>query len=137
MTKTVPNHTLPPKPKSVIVKLSSIPEKFLEKGVKASQGKSVGCVYPYIETKELLDGSNVFYPRVIGDAFGVSRTVASLLISETLRERPAEKKEQALTNSRLVPKINHEVSKPSPFKVLRDGLICSLVKRGINLFLGE
>lgn len=39
MTKTVPSYTLPPKPKSVIVELSATPEKFLEKGVKASQGE--------------------------------------------------------------------------------------------------
>ncbi|MCC5604310.1 DNA cytosine methyltransferase [Nostoc favosum] len=67
MTKTAPSDTLPPKPKPVIIELSAIPEKFLEKGVKASQGGSVGCLYPYIETKKLLDGSNVFYPRVIGE----------------------------------------------------------------------
>ncbi|AUB42102.1 DNMT1, DNA [Nostoc flagelliforme CCNUN1] len=53
--------------KPVIVKLSATPEKFLEKGVKASQGESVGCLYPYLETKKLLDGSNAFYPRVIGE----------------------------------------------------------------------
>ncbi|PHM10996.1 hypothetical protein [Nostoc sp. 'Peltigera malacea cyanobiont' DB3992] len=34
MTKTVPSHTLPAKPKSVIVKLSAIPEKFLESDLK-------------------------------------------------------------------------------------------------------
>ena len=67
MTKTVLSHTLPPKAKPVIAELSTIPEKFLEKGVKASQGGSVGCLYPYLETKKLLDGSNVFYPRVIGE----------------------------------------------------------------------
>jgi DNA (cytosine-5)-methyltransferase 1 len=53
--------------KSVIAELSAIPEKFLEKGVKASQGEPVGCLYPYLETKKLLDGSNAFYPRVIGE----------------------------------------------------------------------
>ncbi|MDZ8070424.1 MAG: DNA cytosine methyltransferase [Nostoc sp. DedQUE08] len=53
--------------KSVIAELSAIPEKFLEKGVKGSQCKSVGCLYPYLETKKLLDGSNIFYPRVIGE----------------------------------------------------------------------
>ena len=53
--------------KSVIAELSAIPEKFLEKGVKASQGEPVGCLYPYLQTKKLLDGSNAFYPRVIGE----------------------------------------------------------------------
>ncbi|WP_341532179.1 hypothetical protein WKK05_40175 (plasmid) [Nostoc sp. UHCC 0302] len=53
--------------KTVIAELSAILEKFLEKGVKASQDESVGCLYPYIETKKLLDGSKVFYPRVIGE----------------------------------------------------------------------
>ncbi|MBD2731644.1 DNA cytosine methyltransferase [Nostoc sp. FACHB-892] len=53
--------------KSVIAKLSKIPEKFLDKGVKGSQGESVGCLYQYLETKKLLDGSNAFYPRVIGE----------------------------------------------------------------------
>ncbi|MGJ5632543.1 hypothetical protein [Nostoc sp. CALU 1950] len=53
--------------KTVIAELSAIPEKFLEKGVKASQGEPVGCLYPYLETKKLLDGSNAFYPRVIGE----------------------------------------------------------------------
>ncbi|WP_199338541.1 DNA cytosine methyltransferase [Nostoc sp. FACHB-133] len=43
--------------KSVISELSAIPEKFLEKGVKASQCESVGCLYPYLKTKKLLDGS--------------------------------------------------------------------------------
>ncbi|MBG1257778.1 DNA cytosine methyltransferase [Nostoc commune] len=67
MTKTARSHTLLPKPKSVIVELYATPKKFLEKGVKASQGESVGCLYQYLETKKLLDGSNVFYPRVIGE----------------------------------------------------------------------
>ena len=53
--------------KSVIAELSAIPEKFLEKGVKASQGESVGCLYQYLETKKLLDGKTVSYPRVIGE----------------------------------------------------------------------
>ncbi len=53
--------------KPVVVELSAIPEKFLEKGIKASQGEPVGCLYPYLETKKLLDGSNAFYPRVIGE----------------------------------------------------------------------
>ncbi|MBW4458171.1 MAG: DNA cytosine methyltransferase [Nostoc indistinguendum CM1-VF10] len=53
--------------KTVIAKLSAIPEKFLEKGVKASQGESVGCLYQYLETKKLLDEETVSYPRVIGE----------------------------------------------------------------------
>ncbi|MCW5318183.1 DNA cytosine methyltransferase [Nostoc sp. KVJ3] len=53
--------------KTVIAELSAIPEKFLEKGVKASQGESVGCLYQYLETKKLLDGKTVSYPRVIGE----------------------------------------------------------------------
>ncbi|WP_375514349.1 DNA cytosine methyltransferase [uncultured Nostoc sp.] len=53
--------------KSVIAELSAIPEKFLEKGVKASQGESVGCLYQYLEAKKLLDGKTVSYPRVIGE----------------------------------------------------------------------
>ncbi|MCC5660333.1 DNA cytosine methyltransferase [Nostoc sp. XA010] len=67
MTKPVPSHTLFPKPKLVIVELSATPEKFLEKGVKASQGESVGCLYQYLDTKKLLDGETVYYPRVIGE----------------------------------------------------------------------
>ncbi|BBD70605.1 C-5 cytosine-specific DNA methylase [Nostoc commune NIES-4072] len=43
--------------KGVIVELSAIPEKSSEKGVKGSQCESVGCLYPYLETKKLLDGS--------------------------------------------------------------------------------
>ncbi|WP_375467228.1 DNA cytosine methyltransferase [uncultured Nostoc sp.] len=43
--------------KTVIAKLSVIPKKFLEKGVKGSQCESVGCLYPYLKTKNLLDGS--------------------------------------------------------------------------------
>ncbi|WP_228058352.1 hypothetical protein [Nostoc sp. LEGE 12447] len=38
--------------KTVIAKLSATPEKFLEKVVKASQGESVGCLYPYLESKK-------------------------------------------------------------------------------------
>jgi DNA (cytosine-5)-methyltransferase 1 len=53
--------------KSVIAELSAIPKKFLEKGVKASQGESVGCLYQYLETKKLLHGETVSYPRVIGE----------------------------------------------------------------------
>ncbi|MGJ5632958.1 DNA cytosine methyltransferase [Nostoc sp. CALU 1950] len=67
MTKSARSHTLLPKPKSVIIKLSETPEKFLEKGVKASQRESVGCLYQYLETKKLLNGLKVFYPRVIGE----------------------------------------------------------------------
>ncbi|MHC5855078.1 DNA cytosine methyltransferase [Nostoc sp.] len=51
--------------KSVIVKLSAIPEKFLEDDLKSIQLHSQGCLYPYLEKKKLLDGSIVFYPRVI------------------------------------------------------------------------
>ncbi|AVH66269.1 DNA cytosine methyltransferase [Nostoc sp. 'Peltigera membranacea cyanobiont' N6] len=53
--------------KSVIAELSAIPEKFLENDLKPPQPHSQGCLYPYLETKKLLDGSNVFYPRVIGE----------------------------------------------------------------------
>jgi hypothetical protein len=53
--------------KTVIAKLSAIPEKSSEKGVKASQGESVGCLYQYLETKKLLDEETVSYPRVIGE----------------------------------------------------------------------
>ncbi|MDZ7950653.1 DNA cytosine methyltransferase [Nostoc sp. DedQUE09] len=53
--------------KSVIAELSATPEKFLEKGVKALQGESVGCLYQYLETKKLLNGETVSYPRVIGE----------------------------------------------------------------------
>ncbi|WP_100904500.1 DNA cytosine methyltransferase [Nostoc flagelliforme] len=42
------------------------PKKFLENDLKAPQPHSQGCLYPYLETKKLLDGSNAFYPRVIG-----------------------------------------------------------------------
>ncbi|MBD2249208.1 DNA cytosine methyltransferase [Nostoc sp. FACHB-888] len=52
---------------TVIVKLSVTPEKFLENDLKAPQPHSQGCLYPYLETKKLLDGSTVFYPRVIGE----------------------------------------------------------------------
>ena len=67
MIKRSPSNTLPPKAKSVIVELSATSEKFLEKGVKASQGESIGCLYQYLETKKLLDGKTVSYPRVIGE----------------------------------------------------------------------
>ncbi|WP_414519069.1 DNA cytosine methyltransferase [Nostoc sp. PCC 9305] len=53
--------------KTVIAELSAIPEKFLENDLKAPQPHSQGCLYPYLETKKLLDGSNVFYPRVVGE----------------------------------------------------------------------
>ncbi|WP_225912883.1 DNA cytosine methyltransferase [Nostoc flagelliforme] len=49
----------------VKVTLSATPEKFLESDLKASQLHSQGCLYPYLEKKKLLDGSIVFYPRVI------------------------------------------------------------------------
>ena len=65
MTKTAPSHTLPPKAKSVIVELSKTLKKFLESDLKSSQIHSQGCLYPYLEKKKLLDGSIVFYPRVI------------------------------------------------------------------------
>ncbi|MBN3926726.1 DNA cytosine methyltransferase [Nostoc sp. NMS4] len=52
--------------KSVIAELSAIPEKFLEDDLKSIQLHSQGCLYPYLEKKKLLDGSIVFYPRVIG-----------------------------------------------------------------------
>ncbi|MBD2731915.1 DNA cytosine methyltransferase [Nostoc sp. FACHB-892] len=52
---------------TVIVKLSATPKKFLENDLKAPQPHSKGCLYPYLETKKLLDGSNVFYPRMIGE----------------------------------------------------------------------
>ncbi|MBD2468733.1 hypothetical protein [Nostoc sp. FACHB-145] len=42
----------------------AIPEKFLEKGLKSPNIKSVGCLYPYLETKKLQDGSTALYPRV-------------------------------------------------------------------------
>lgn len=67
MTKTAPSHTLPPKPKPVIIELSAIPEKFLEDDLKSIQLHSQGCLYPYLEKKKLLDGSIAFYPRVIGE----------------------------------------------------------------------
>ena len=47
--------------------LSATPEKFLEKGVKASQEESVRCLYQYLETKKLLDGETASYPRIIGE----------------------------------------------------------------------
>ncbi|WP_193200803.1 DNA cytosine methyltransferase [Nostoc sp. MG11] len=65
MTKTGLHNTLPPKLKSVIVELFATPKKFLEDDLKNSQLHSQGCLYPYLEKKKLLDGSIVFYPRVI------------------------------------------------------------------------
>ncbi|MHC5725970.1 MAG: hypothetical protein ACYTXY_17925 [Nostoc sp.] len=53
--------------KTVIAKLSAISEKFLEDDLEAAQIHSQEYLYPYLETKKLLDGSNVFYPRVIGE----------------------------------------------------------------------
>ncbi|YAF99009.1 MAG: DNA cytosine methyltransferase (plasmid) [Nodularia sp. CChRGM 3473] len=44
-----------------------IPEKFLEKRLQSPENVSVGCLYPYLESKKLQDGSTVFYPRVIGE----------------------------------------------------------------------
>jgi DNA (cytosine-5)-methyltransferase 1 len=38
-----------------------IPEKFLEK-----KFEPVGCLYPYVETKKLKDGTEVLYPRIVG-----------------------------------------------------------------------
>ncbi|WP_256874702.1 hypothetical protein [Nostoc sp. C057] len=67
MIKTAPSNTLPPKAKSVIAELSATPEKFLEDDLKSSQIHGQGCLYPYLEKKKLLDGSIVFYPRVIGE----------------------------------------------------------------------
>lgn len=46
---------------------TAIPEKFLENGLKPLLHDSVGCLYPYLESKKLHDGSNAFYPRVIGE----------------------------------------------------------------------
>ncbi|WP_225226018.1 DNA cytosine methyltransferase [Komarekiella delphini-convector] len=46
---------------------TAIPEKFLENELKPALHDSVGCLYPYLETKKLHDGSNAFYPRVIGE----------------------------------------------------------------------
>ncbi|BAY41284.1 C-5 cytosine-specific DNA methylase (plasmid) [Nostoc sp. NIES-2111] len=43
------------------------PEKFLEKGLQDSENDSVGCLYPYLETKKLHNGLTAFYPRVIGE----------------------------------------------------------------------
>jgi DNA (cytosine-5)-methyltransferase 1 len=44
---------------------TAIPEKFLENGFKPLLHDSVGCLYPYLESKKLHDGSNAFYPRVV------------------------------------------------------------------------
>jgi DNA (cytosine-5)-methyltransferase 1 len=62
-------HVPPDWNESALVKvaLSAIPEKFLEKGDKSSKNQSVGCLYQYLETKKLLDGETVFYPRIIGE----------------------------------------------------------------------
>ncbi|WP_414545722.1 DNA cytosine methyltransferase [Nostoc sp. CCY0012] len=46
---------------------SETPEKFLEKGLQSPENVSVGCLYPYLESKKLQDGSTVFYPRVVGE----------------------------------------------------------------------
>ncbi|QLE52770.1 DNA cytosine methyltransferase (plasmid) [Nostoc sp. C057] len=50
-----------------MAELSATPEKFLEDDLKSSQIHGQGCLYPYLEKKKLLDGSIVFYPRVIGE----------------------------------------------------------------------
>ncbi|YAF99519.1 MAG: DNA cytosine methyltransferase (plasmid) [Nodularia sp. CChRGM 3473] len=47
--------------------LSITPEKFLEKRLQAGETELVGCLYPYLETKKLHNGSTVFYPRVVGE----------------------------------------------------------------------
>jgi DNA (cytosine-5)-methyltransferase 1 len=52
--------------KSAKIMSSKTPEKFLEDDSKRSHIQSQGCLYPYLESKKLLDGSTVFYPRVIG-----------------------------------------------------------------------
>jgi DNA (cytosine-5)-methyltransferase 1 len=52
---------------SVKPKLYETPEKFLEKGLQAQEDVSVGCLYRYLESKKLQDGSTVYYPRVIGE----------------------------------------------------------------------
>ncbi|GAX38938.1 DNA cytosine methyltransferase [Nodularia sp. NIES-3585] len=46
---------------------SETPEKFLEKGLQSPENVSVGCLYPYLESKKLQDGSTAFYPRIIGE----------------------------------------------------------------------
>lgn len=46
---------------------SGIPEKFLEKGLQSRENESVGCLYQYLESKKLQNGSTVFYPCVIGE----------------------------------------------------------------------
>ncbi|MEH2120869.1 DNA cytosine methyltransferase [Nostoc sp.] len=45
----------------------AIPEKLLEDDLKGQQLRSQGCLYQYLEKKKLLDGSMVFYPRVISE----------------------------------------------------------------------
>lgn len=45
---------------------STTPEKFLEDDSKHLNIQSQGCLYQYLESKKLQDGSTVFYPRVIG-----------------------------------------------------------------------
>ncbi|MBE9003217.1 hypothetical protein IQ274_34935 [Nostoc sp. LEGE 12447] len=67
MIKTARSHTLLPKPKSVIVKLPKTPKKFLEDDFKDSQLHSQGCLYPYLQKKNLLDGSMIFCPQFIGE----------------------------------------------------------------------
>ncbi|WP_414756615.1 DNA cytosine methyltransferase [Anabaena sp. CCY 9910] len=45
--------------------LFATPEKFLEDDLKRSSLRSQGCLYQYIETKKLQDGSITYYPRII------------------------------------------------------------------------
>jgi DNA (cytosine-5)-methyltransferase 1 len=52
---------------SVKLALHETPEKFLEKGLKSPDIEPVGCLYPYLETKKLHNGTTAFYPRVIGE----------------------------------------------------------------------
>ncbi|WP_242058196.1 MULTISPECIES: hypothetical protein [Nostoc] len=42
-------------------------EKFLKDDLKHSPIRSQGCLYQYLETKKLQDGSTALYPRVIGE----------------------------------------------------------------------
>ena len=54
----------------------AIPEKFLEKNIDTSpfpiphspkeKFEPVGCLYPYVESKKLKDGTEVLYPRILG-----------------------------------------------------------------------
>ncbi|MCC5655179.1 hypothetical protein LC609_36610 [Nostoc sp. XA013] len=62
MTKTIPSHTLLPKPKSVIVELSATPEKFLEKGVKAHTGNQSVVFISTSKLKSYLMGGLFLIP---------------------------------------------------------------------------